>query len=92
MPVFSARGVARRPDPPEWQTNDVPVVLAGTGLWAVALVVLLVLRATGRDVHDWWLAMCGCGIALGLVGVRYVQGRQRRRDAGAAARQEGATR
>ncbi|MCW2776550.1 MAG: hypothetical protein JWN17_275 [Frankiales bacterium] len=67
----------RRPDPPSWETDDVPVVLAGTGLWLVALVVLGVLRLTGTgDVQDWWLAMCGCGIVLGLVGVRHCRRRQ----------------
>jgi hypothetical protein len=77
MPVFSSRGVERRPDPPAWETNDVPVIAAGTALWAAALVVLLVLElATATDVHGWWLAMCGCGIGLGLIGVRYCRRRQ----------------
>jgi Protein of unknown function (DUF2530) len=77
MPLFASRGVERRPDPPEWVTNDVPVVAAGTALWAVALLVLGVLRLAGvADVHGWWLAMCGCGIALGLVGVRLCLRRQ----------------
>lgn len=80
MPVFASRGVARRPDPPEWVTNDIPVVAGGTALWALALVVLLVLRVAGVDgVHDWWFAMCACGSALGLVGVRFVQRGQARR-------------
>ena len=50
----------------------VAVVTAG---WAVALVVLVVLRLAGAEVQDWWLAMCGYGIALGLVGVRYCRRR-----------------
>ncbi len=77
MPVFSSRGVERRPDPPALETDDVPVVAAGTALWGVALLVLTVLRlADVGDVQGWWLVMCGCGIALGLVGVRYVRRRQ----------------
>ena len=76
MSLFASRGVERRPDPPPLETDDVPVVLGGTALWALALVVLAVLRLTGRDVQGWWLAMCACGIALGLFGYRYVTRRQ----------------
>lgn len=68
----------RRPDPPPLETDDVRIVAAGTGLWALALVVLAVLRLAGVDVRDWWLVMCGAGALLGLVGVRYCA---RRRDA-----------
>lgn len=47
------------------------VVAAGTVLWAVALAVLGVARLAGADVRGWWIAMCACGVALGLLGVRY---------------------
>ena len=77
MSLFASRGVERRPDPPPLETDDVPVVAAGTALWALALVVLAVLRLRGdEDVQAWWLAMCGCGIALGLIGVRHCRRRQ----------------
>ena len=67
---------ARRPDPPPLETNDGLVVGIGTALWAIALVVLLVLRVTQTtEVRDWWLGMCGYGIALGLFGVRYCRRR-----------------
>lgn len=70
------RRPARRPDPPPLETDDVKVVAVGTGLWAVGLVVLLVLKATGTaEVHDWWLGMCGYGIALGVFGMRYCRRR-----------------
>ena len=67
------RGVplAQRPDPPPLETDDVTLVAAGTGLWLVALVVLLVLKAAGNHVRGWWLVMCAEGALLGLVGVRY---------------------
>ncbi len=68
----------RLPDPQPLETDDVKVVAAGTAGWALALVVLLVLRLTGTQVHDWWMAMCGYGIVLGLFGIRYAR---RRRDA-----------
>ena len=67
---------ARHPDPPPLETDDVTVVAIGTGLWVAGLVVLLVLRVTGAaEVQDWWLGMCGYGIALGLFGVRYCRRR-----------------
>lgn len=69
---------ARRPDPEPLETDDVKIVAGGTALWAVALVVLVVARLAGADVQGWWIAMCACGAALGLLGVRYCQ---RRRDA-----------
>jgi hypothetical protein len=67
----------RRPDPEPLETNDVAIVAGGTVLWALALVVLLVLKAAGTDVHDWWLVMCASGAALGLAGVRFCLRRQR---------------
>lgn len=77
----------RRPDPPPLETDDTKVVVVGTALWAAALVVLLVLRLTDlAEVRDWWLAMCGYGIALGLFGVLYLR---RRAD---AARRSGSRR
>lgn len=60
----------QRPDPLPLETNDVALTAGGTVLWLVALAVLLVLKATGTEVHGWWLGMCGYGVALGLLGVR----------------------
>jgi hypothetical protein len=65
----------KRPDPPPLETNDVTVVAVITAGWALALVVLVVLRLTGSEVRDWWLGMCLYGIALGLFGVRYCRRR-----------------
>jgi hypothetical protein len=66
---------ATRPDPAPLETDDVKVVAVVTAAWALALVVLVVLRLTGQDVHGWWMVMCGYGIALGLYGVRYCRRR-----------------
>ena len=66
----------RRPDPEPLEHDDGKVVLAGTALWALALLVLGIARLAGSDVRDWWLAMCVCGIVLGLVGIRYTQRRK----------------
>jgi len=70
--------LARRPDPPPLETDDVKIVAGGTAAWAIAFVVLLIARVAGAGVHTWWIVMCACGAALGVVGVRYCQ---RRRDA-----------
>jgi len=68
----------KRPDPPPLETDDVRTVAVGTAAWAVALVVLVVLRLTDATrVEGWWLAMCACGAVLGAAGVRYCQRRQR---------------
>jgi len=73
-PVALLRGT--RPDPPPLETDDVRTVFVGTLAWAAALLVLVVLRLAGRDVHGWWIAMCACGVVLGLAGVRYCQRRR----------------
>lgn len=65
-----------RPDPPPLETDDVKIVAAGTALWALALVVLLVLKAFGVEVHTWWLSMCVVGALLGLYGVTYCRKRR----------------
>lgn len=69
--------VERRPDPEPLETNDVALVAGGTALWGVALLVLLVLKATDVDIHTWWLEMCGAGALLGLIGVRQCVRRRR---------------
>jgi hypothetical protein len=44
----------------------------GTLVWAVALVVTVALAATGSV--DWYAAwVCGVGIALGLLGIRWAR-------------------
>ena len=65
--------------PPPLRVNTVRVVLAGTALWAVALVVLLVL---GDRVDRMWTWTCVAGIALAGVGlgVMRLQGQVGRRD------------
>jgi hypothetical protein len=66
-----------RPDPPPLETDDVRAVAVGAGAWALGAVVLLVLRLTGTaEVPTWWLVMCGYGVLLGLIGVRFCQRRR----------------
>lgn len=68
--------VPRRPDPEPLELDDTRVVALGTLAWALALLGLLAADLLGADVHGWWLAMCLCGIALGLIGLRYVARRK----------------
>ena len=76
----------RRPDPAPLETDDVAIITGGTVAWAVALVALLVAKAAGADVRDWWWQMCLAGALLGLVGIRYCR---RRRDRLSAGTEEG---
>jgi hypothetical protein len=55
-----------RKAPPPLQVDTARVVLAGTAVWAVALVVLLVL---GDRVDRVWIWTCVAGIALALLGL-----------------------
>ncbi|MBB4700456.1 DUF2530 domain-containing protein [Sphaerisporangium siamense] len=65
----------RPPDLAPLKTNDTAAILVGTGLWAVALVVLLVVGVpAGRG---WWIWTCVAGIGLGLFGCFYVWRRDR---------------
>jgi hypothetical protein len=69
--------VPSRPSPPPLRVDTARVVLAGTALWAVALVVLLIL---GDRVDRVWTWTCVAGIALaglGLLVMRW-QGQSRR--------------
>jgi multidrug transporter EmrE-like cation transporter len=55
-----------KPAPPPLQVDTARVVLAGIGLWAVALVVLLFL---GDRVDRMWTWTCVAAIALGTLGL-----------------------
>ena len=71
--------IARRPDPPPLETDDVRIVAAGTALWTIALVVLLLL---GDRVDRMWTWTCVAAIGLALLGlgVMRLQGQLPRRD------------
>ncbi|WP_239137659.1 DUF2530 domain-containing protein [Sphaerisporangium rufum] len=73
--------VPRPPDDPApLETNDTVTVLAGTGLWVIALVVLL---AAGPPAgHEWWIWTCVAGVGLGLFGCLFIRHLDRRRAQG----------
>ena len=64
--------------PPPLKVDTVRVVLAGSAVWAVALVVLLLL---GDRVDRVWTWTCVAAIALAALGlwVMHLQGQLRRR-------------
>ncbi|WP_152192604.1 DUF2530 domain-containing protein [Georgenia satyanarayanai] len=58
----------RSQDLPPMRVNTVTMFLVGTVAWVVALVVVLVLEATGREL-DGVVAICLTGIVVGLLGM-----------------------
>ena len=57
----------------------------GTVAWAVALVILLILREQIPAGERWWIWVCVAGLVMGLFGLWYVP-RLKRARARAAAR------
>jgi Protein of unknown function (DUF2530) len=68
-----------RKAPPPLTVDTARVVLAGTAVWAVALVVLLLL---GDRVDRMWTWTCVAGIGLAAIGLGIMrwQGQLSRRD------------
>ena len=59
------------------EAHEVPVLAVGTGLWAAALVIVLVFRSRlPTDGPDRWLWICLVGIALGLAELAYTHARR----------------
>ena len=77
---------ARRPPPPPLEANDQVVIWVGTAGWAVALVVLLVIRDSLPADQRWWIWTCVCGIAFGIFASWYVPRLKRGRARAAAER------
>lgn len=59
------------PDPEPIETNDQATILVGIGLWALALVALLIFPPAPG--HQWWIWTCVAGIVGGLFGVWFVR-------------------
>ncbi len=68
------RDSERRPDPEPVKTDDRTAVLAGLGLWIVALVVATLVAGQGAAL---WTCLAGIVIGAGLL--TYVEARTRRR-------------
>jgi hypothetical protein len=63
---------SRRAAPPPLEANDLRVTVVGTVAWAVALVVLLVLRGQIPASDRWWIWTCAVGVGMGLFALWYV--------------------
>ena len=81
---------ARPAPPPPLEANDQVVIWAGTAGWAVALVVLLIVRDSLPAGQRWWIWTCVCGVAFGIFASWYVPRLKRGRARAASRRGEGA--
>jgi Protein of unknown function (DUF2530) len=80
---------ARPLPPPPLEANDQVVIWVGTAGWAVALVVLLIIRDSLPADQRWWIWTCVCGVAFGIFASWYVPRLKRGRARAAARRAEG---
>src|ERR671922_2372524 len=78
----------RPPPPPPLEADDQLVIRVITAGWAVALVVLLIVRGSLPAGQRWWIWTCACGLALGLFGLWYVPRLKRGRARAAATQAE----
>jgi hypothetical protein len=68
--------MSRKPDPAPLPYDGVLTVKIGTGLWLVALIVMLPFWShLRRDGHLWWIATSAIGFGLGLLGIVYCRRR-----------------
>jgi ABC-type nickel/cobalt efflux system permease component RcnA len=76
---------SRQAPPPPLEANDQLVTGIVTVGWALALIVLLIVRGSLPADARWWIWTCATGLAMGLFGLWYVP-RYKRARARAAAR------
>ena len=62
----------RRTPPPPLEGNDRLITAVITAGWAVALVVVLIVRSSLPAGERWWVWTCAVGLCLGLFGLWYV--------------------
>jgi len=76
---------SRQAPPPPLEANDQLVTGSLTVGWALALIVLLIVRGSLPADARWWIWTCATGLVMGLFGLWYVP-RYKRARARAAAR------
>jgi len=72
--------------PPPLEGNDQLVTGIITAGWAIALVVLLIVRDSLPSDVRWWIWTCAAGLGLGLFGLWYLPRLKRSRARAAEAR------
>ena len=75
--------------PPPLEANGQLVTGVVAAGWAVALIVLLIVRDRLPADARWWIWTCVAGLAMGLFGLWYVPRLKRGRARAAARRAEG---
>jgi Protein of unknown function (DUF2530) len=83
--VKELRGPKPAPPPP-LEANDRLVTLTGTAGWALALIVLLIVRGSLPADARWWIWTCAAGLAMGLFALWYMPRFKRARARSAARR------
>ncbi len=63
---------ADRPVPPPLEGDDRLITAVITAGFAIALVVLLIVRDTLPSADRWWIWVAASGMVLGLFGLVYV--------------------
>jgi len=81
----------RVPAPPPLEANDQLVAAVITAGWAIALVVVLVLREQIPPAERWWIWTCVAGVVMGLFALWYVPRLKRARARSAARRARAST-
>ncbi len=62
----------QRPAPPPLEGNDRFITGVLTAAWAVALVVLLLVRGDLAPADQWWIWVPVGGVCMGVFGLVYV--------------------
>jgi hypothetical protein len=75
-----------RPAPPPLEGNDRVITGVITAGWAVALIVLLIVRDSLPYADRWWVWVAAFGTFMGLFGLAYVPHLKRSRDRAAERR------
>jgi hypothetical protein len=78
----------QREVPPPLEGSDFVITATITAAWAVALIVVLLVRSHLPTGGRWWIWTCAAGFGMGLFGLAYVPHLKRSRAKAAARRAE----